>query len=1771
MTDTFRSLADGFAFEDWSRNERLSLADDLRDSNGAGPLQYGVAAATVPQPDVVGSDIATTAVDGFDARIGVTAPETEIFQFENSASSEVPGIAAAPGPDRQLNGSGSVSLTALGSASTQNFDTLASTGTSSTVPVGWYYDESSVTSPANTLYTAGTGSGNGGDTYSFGATGSSDRAFGQLRSGSNVVTLGSQFTNDTGAAIGSLDVSYTGEQWRLGTSGRADSMTFQISFDATSLTTGTWTTVTQLNFTAPISVGTVGALDGNLAANRVAVTHSLTLAQAIASGQSFWIRWQDTDASGSDDGLGIDNFSITPQAAVASPGALSINDVTLAEGNSGTTNFTFTVTRSGGTAGAVSATWMLANGTSDDTDFTTVPQTGTVDFLDGETSKTITITVTGDITVEGNDTFFVNLTAPTGGATIFDAQGLGTITNDDTPPVGTLSINDVSLAEGNSGTTNMVFTVTRSGGSTGAGDVTWTVSNGTTNAADFAGALTGTVSFADGQTTATITVAVAGDTDAEPNENYTVTLSSPTGGLTITDGSAAGTITNDDIAPIANVWINEINYDPAGADANEFIEIAGLAGVDLTGWSLVLYNGGGGASYATLALSGTIASTTNGFGFLKVNALGLQNGSPDGIALVDNLGRVVQFLSYEGAMTATNGPANGLTSTDVGVEQLNAAIGFTLQLQGTGSSYADFTWAANIANTEGAVNAGQSFLSGTDLGLISIRDASVTEGNSGTSTISFTVSRAGGFASTATVNYTVALDGTAFADDFGAGGVFAGTLTFAAGEFTRTITLPIQGDTTGEGNETFTVNLSTPTGNAAIADGSATGTIINDDPVTLTIMQIQGAGHTSAYVGQPVSTSGIVTAVAANGFYLQDPSGDGNSATSDAIFVFTGTVPTVAVGDAVTAGGSVAEFASGAGLSVTQLNLTGVTVNSTGNALPTALLIGTGGLLPPTGVIDNDSFGTYDPANDGIDFWESLEGMRVTLDAPRAVSNTNSFGETDVIVSGGVGATGANARGGITISGVAGVGDYNPEKIQIDDAFGALIGYTPGHSIGDVLASVTGVVNYSFLNYEVLATSAVTVTTDVTLTEEQTSLQGDVNYLTIATYNLENMDPSDNKYTILGHDIVYNLRAPTILAVQEVQDADGAGTGSDLSGVSNVQGLIDAIFAESGITYTYVEIAPTVANTTGGEPNGNIRNGYLYRADQVSLVSGSLALLTDAAYNGSRKPLVATWLFQGTEVTTINVHFTSRGGSDALWGATQPPSNAGDAARTAQAAAVGAYVNNELATDPTGQYMVLGDWNGFYFETAQTQLGTVFTNLATLIPSEERYSYVFEGNSQLLDNIIASGGLLAGAQYDAVHLNAEFAATATRATDHDPQIARLLLGPAPTAFVLTNDSVEENLPAGTVVGSLKAYDPGDTLTYALTDDAGGLFTINAATGEITTTASLNFEALASYSITGRVTDSAGRAVTSGFTITVNNANDNPVAAADTGALNEDATSANLWSALLGNDTDQDTGTTLSIQSVNTAGTLGSVIFDAATQTLQYVANNNAFDTLAPGTTTTDTFTYTISDGNGGASTATVTMTITGVADGTIGTATSTIGEYVIGTAGEDELFGGDGTDFLKGNAGHDWLQGGSNDDKLQGGMGRDTFVFGFNDGLDVVRTFSAADDRIVLLEGGTVIGTSTLDYNQDGLTDLQINFSHQTGVILLGISTIAGIRIDENSTEAPPSTTGGWSDWSLPAQAPLNPKTADWAASSLADDNAAVAPGFAQPSNALQIDYLMLV
>ncbi len=351
-------------------------------------------------------------------------------------------IAALPALVLATAAEAQVSLTMLGSAYTQNFDSLAQAGTNiawtdNTTIVGWY--------ATRTTYNAGTGSSNTGAMYSFGVLGANpvtDRALGGVGSGgTGTFYWAARFVNNTGSTITSLDVSYMGEQWRDGGAAvpAAQTMAFQyqvanagVITDADTPATG-WTAVSPLNFTSPIFVNTAtgAALEGNLAANRTARVATIS-SLSVAPGQEIWIRWQDQNDAGNDHGLAIDDLSVTPQGGVGVQ--LSINDVTQVETNVGTTTFTFTVSLSApAPAGGVTFDITTADNTAllSDNDYVLNSMTAQT-IAAGNTTYPFNVTVNGDTNPETNETFFVNVSNVTGtGVTVADGMGLGTITNDD--------------------------------------------------------------------------------------------------------------------------------------------------------------------------------------------------------------------------------------------------------------------------------------------------------------------------------------------------------------------------------------------------------------------------------------------------------------------------------------------------------------------------------------------------------------------------------------------------------------------------------------------------------------------------------------------------------------------------------------------------------------------------------------------------------------------------------------------------------------------------------------------------------------------------------------------------------------------------------------------------------------------------------------------------------------------------------------------------------------------------------------------------------------------------------------------------------------------------------------------------------------------------------------------------------------------------------------------------------------------------------------------
>jgi uncharacterized protein len=312
---------------------------------------------------------------------------------------------------------GTISLTTAGTAYTQDFVTLASTGTSSTVPTGWDFVETGTS--ANATYTAGAGASGTGDTYSFGATSSTERAFGGVQSGALIPTIGASFTNNTGVTITSFAAGYTGEQWRCGATARTDRIDFQYSLDATSLTTGTWIDVNSLDFSSP-NTAAIAALDGNAAGNRTVLAPFTVASLSIANGATFWIRWSDFNASGADDGLSVDDFALTPNPTFTTnpSGTGNANPSTVPAGNS--TLLTVTVTP---------GTNPTSTGITVTGDLSTIGGSGTQPFFDNNTN--------GDVTAGDNIFSFL---ATVAGATPASAKSLPITINDAEARMGNTSV-----------------------------------------------------------------------------------------------------------------------------------------------------------------------------------------------------------------------------------------------------------------------------------------------------------------------------------------------------------------------------------------------------------------------------------------------------------------------------------------------------------------------------------------------------------------------------------------------------------------------------------------------------------------------------------------------------------------------------------------------------------------------------------------------------------------------------------------------------------------------------------------------------------------------------------------------------------------------------------------------------------------------------------------------------------------------------------------------------------------------------------------------------------------------------------------------------------------------------------------------------------------------------------------------------------------------------------------------------------------------------------
>jgi predicted extracellular nuclease len=682
-------------------------------------------------------------------------------------------------------------------------------------------------------------------------------------------------------------------------------------------------------------------------------------------------------------------------------------------------------------------------------------------------------------------------------------------------------------------------------------------------------------------------------------------------------------------------------------------------------------------------------------------------------------------------------------------------------------------------------------------------------------------------------------------------------------------------------------------GSAMADDFTFAFTVLAPPPLTA-IHDIQGAAHISPLRGTTARTQGVVTVLRSNGFFLQEPAPDFDDATSEAIFVFTGGVPSTIVGDAAEVTGTVSEFRPGcapscansdndfANLTSTELTGPAVTILSHDNLLPPPIVIGRGpgGRVPPITIIDDDAAGdielsgTFDPATDGADFYESLEGMRVQLNDAVAVGHTQTTSaggfELAVLADGGADAELRTSRGGILVR----AGDFNPERVILASAA------IPSANVADFFTGpIVGVFDYGFGNFKLSPTEALPPLQSGGLLPESLSLPSPgAADLSVTSMNVENLDPNDppEKFQRLAAIILKNLQAPDLLSLAEVQDNDGAKN-SGVTDASTTFGLlIAAISNAGGPTYEFRAVDPTDGDD-GGEPGGNIRVGFLFRTDRglafvdrpgggptvanavVTTPTGAALAFSpgridpvNAAFANSRKPLAGEFTFAGAHLFVIANHFNSKGGDDPLFGRFQPPTLSSETQRLTQAQIVATFVAQIRAADPSARVIVAGDLNDFEFSAPLATLkASGLDDLVDTLPANRRYSFNYEGNAQVLDHVLVSSPMksdLVG--YDIVHVNSEFV---VQASDHDPEVARFRIDTTAPVLNLPGDIVAAaTLLGGATVG----------FTAIATDNVDGPLPVTCVPASGTTFP------VGTTAVTCMATDGHGDVVTGGFTVTV---------------------------------------------------------------------------------------------------------------------------------------------------------------------------------------------------------------------------------------------------------------------------------------------------------------
>ncbi|HEV2765269.1 MAG TPA: lamin tail domain-containing protein, partial [Pyrinomonadaceae bacterium] len=840
-------------------------------------------------------------------------------------------------------------------------------------------------------------------------------------------------------------------------------------------------------------------------------------------------------------------------------------------------------------------------------------------------------------------------------------------------------------------------------------------------------------------------------------------------------------------------------------------------------------NANGVNNNPTADATGTISMSATSAKVALVNTTTALSGRCGNGAATTLPASVVDFVGYgtgadcndAGATTGGTGnaPAPSTTTADV-----RAAAGCT----DTDNNAADFTATTpNPRNTSTALNPCSAPTPTPTPGItLSVNDVSQNEGNSGTTAFTFTVSLSAP-AGPGGVTFDIATaDGTAQDDnpatednDYVAKSLTGQTIP--AGSSTYAFTVNVNGDTVSEPNETFFVNVTSVTG-ATVADGQGQGTIVNDDISLLFISQVQGSTPSgnadSPRLGQTVSVRGIVTLLKSNGFFIQEEVGDNDTDpnTSEGIFVFTSTAPTVGVGDQATVTGTVVEFNGLTEISTSNAN---VSVNSTGNTLPTAVTI-TAADLPPTAHYTQPQL-------------EKYEGMRLFAASLTTTAPNDQFFDVYTVITGQprpLREPGIEANKPVPPDPTSGTPDpnvprfdLNPERLVVDtNGRAGSTGETLTSNV--VITNVAGPLDYAFGAYRLINEANLTRSANMSAVPVPTPNAGE---FTVAGYNIENFNNNATQRAKAAQTICNVIQKPDIIGVVEIFD------------LADLQALATEVQTLCGVAYSSHLIE---ANGTDGDNDQDV--GYLVKTSRVAVDSVTQereeetyippGTSTPATLH-DRPPLVLRGRVDpsGANLPVITVVNHTRSficidaDVDPAVAATCT-NGAADGPRVRekrkkQAESLAGLFQELQTNNPTTPVIAVGDYNAFQFNNGYDDPISVmkgqptpddqmvvdqspdlvnpnFYNLIDDLPVSDQYTFNFENTLQALDHHLVNTVAKARNTRTAIgHVNADFPETPAAAfasnasrpernSDHDAVVSYYALGaPQPVGSLIISE------------------------------------------------------------------------------------------------------------------------------------------------------------------------------------------------------------------------------------------------------------------------------------------------------------------------------------------------------------------------------------------------